>query len=45
MVSLLSSLPLFCIRLMAKNLLVGVPVSVVVLWVVYKYVVTLITGE
>jgi hypothetical protein len=41
----LASLPLFCIRLMQKNLMVGVPVSALVLWIVYKYVVPLLSGD
>ncbi len=45
MVDVLASLPLACIRLTAAHPLVGVPVSALVLWVVYKYVVPLIAGD
>jgi hypothetical protein len=41
----LASLPLFFIRLTAAYPLVGVPVSVLAAWVVYKYVVPMLTGE
>lgn len=41
----LASVPLRCIQLTAVHPFIGVPVSALVLWVVYKYVAPFLTDD